>query len=510
VDVLAKTIKRQVLLISICLIAYLGTLTSDYYWDGITFALQIEKVASGEQGPRLLFHQNHLLFNAVGYLIYQMSDAIGFNTRALYLLQVTNTFTGVLAVGILFKTAERIIGNSYVAFVAAAGFAVSAVWWKIATDANAYSLSILLMLLCISNLFSTRPRWYLAGLALAGAMLIHQLASLVYPATVVAVFSSKAIEHKARFAIRMSSTAWLFCISIYYVCAVVLHNIINPLDVLKWATSNPSGVTPSLNPIQGLLLLPRINLDSIIGHRFGLFASEPHYVELLFAVSALVAIVMLVVSAARKTGLREILRSLSISSLQTNKQWGQNSPVLATWIGAYVIFLVFWEPWQVYYRAFYIPAVALLVALLLSNYHCNANRTSGVAALAVCTLMLVNFAFYIGPLTRPNANKLIAEARNANNVWDENTVIYFADRKEADTTFEYFNDKTRWRRLRLVNQLSIEGVLERISKETESVWLNKGVAESVDRDWLARHEGRRIEVTMTNETALYVEILSSK
>ena len=36
---------------------YLATLTSDYYWDGITFALQIEKVARIERSPSVLFHQ---------------------------------------------------------------------------------------------------------------------------------------------------------------------------------------------------------------------------------------------------------------------------------------------------------------------------------------------------------------------------------------------------------------------------------------------------------------------
>src|SRR5262245_33929893 len=64
-------------------VIYLATLTSDYFWDGITFALQIEKVAKGERSIALLFHQNHLLYNAFGYLLYVAARALGLSVKAL-------------------------------------------------------------------------------------------------------------------------------------------------------------------------------------------------------------------------------------------------------------------------------------------------------------------------------------------------------------------------------------------------------------------------------------------
>lgn len=66
---------------------YLTTLTSDYYWDGITFALQVEKVAGMERSRSLLFHQNHLFYNALGYAAYELIRALSFSARALYVLQ---------------------------------------------------------------------------------------------------------------------------------------------------------------------------------------------------------------------------------------------------------------------------------------------------------------------------------------------------------------------------------------------------------------------------------------
>src|SRR5215468_7493278 len=77
---------------------YLATLTSDYFWDGITFALQIEKVARGERAIRLLFHQNHLLYDLFGYALYWPARAIGPGVRALTVLQLANVALGSWAV----------------------------------------------------------------------------------------------------------------------------------------------------------------------------------------------------------------------------------------------------------------------------------------------------------------------------------------------------------------------------------------------------------------------------
>lgn len=145
---------------------YLATLTSDYYWDGITFALQIETVAKGERGAELLFHQNHLLYNAIGYLLYQTSHAAGVTIRALDLLQITNALVATLGIVVFFRIAARQTENRYDAFVCTGALAFSSVWWKLSTDANAYMLSIVLLLVCASSLLSPKPRWLLPGLRL--------------------------------------------------------------------------------------------------------------------------------------------------------------------------------------------------------------------------------------------------------------------------------------------------------------------------------------------------------
>lgn len=144
-------------------VIYLATLTSDYYWDGITFALQIEKVAKGERGAALLFHQNHLIYNGFGYVLYRITQALGFSIRALQVLQIANAIAGAIAVGVFYRVAFNVTRSRVAAILSAAALAFSAVWWKLATDANAHIISILLILVCARALMAKTPSWILAA-----------------------------------------------------------------------------------------------------------------------------------------------------------------------------------------------------------------------------------------------------------------------------------------------------------------------------------------------------------
>jgi Dolichyl-phosphate-mannose-protein mannosyltransferase len=494
------------------ILIYLATITADYYWDGVTFALQIEKVARMERGAALLFHQNHLLYNALAYLPYCLLQASGLAVRALYLSQVANAFAGAAAVAVFFRMAERLTRSRYAAIVSTAALAFSAVWWKLATDANAYMLSILLILICAVALLSARPRWLLAGLAFAGAMLIHQLASLFYPAALVAVFTNPRIEKKWPFAVKLSALAWGITVAAYTLCASLLHSVNEPLALIKWAVSNPSGVAPSANPLHGLKLLPRGNLDMIVGHNFALYASQGGSIARLLALAALIAAICFLLKFLRIATMAEVISGFIRIAPQTRERLKTVAPMLVTWIGAYIVFLLFWEPWQVLYRAFYLPPLALLFGLALSNYHHATNAMpTGAAALAVATLALFNLAFYIAPNMRADANPLVAAARNTHQIWNGKTVIYFSDRSEADTTFEYFNEQTEWRRLTATVRSGIDDEIQQANGQGGQVWLNKGAAESVDFDWLARRaRGRTITLESPGAPARYVELLPAQ
>ena len=186
-----KTLATSALIGASVLLLNIATRTADYYPDGITFALQIQKVARGERGLNTLVHQNHLLYNVVAYQMYRALHAAGSQIRPLDFLQISNALIGAAAIALFFLIAERETRNRYAAAVCSYALAVSAVWWKLSTDADAYMISVLLLLVCVSNLLGSAPRWFLAGLALAGAMLMHELAACFFPAALVAIAIGK-------------------------------------------------------------------------------------------------------------------------------------------------------------------------------------------------------------------------------------------------------------------------------------------------------------------------------
>ena len=498
---------------------YVLTLTSDYFWDGITFALQIEKVARGERGNELLFHQNHLLYNAFGYFSYCLARRVASSIQALTVLQVANVFVAAAGVGVFCRIAERVTRSRYAALVCSSALAFSATWWKLATDADAYVLSVLLILICLENLLSQRPRWYVAGLALAGAMLIHELASLFSIAAVVAVFSSRKIQRKRRFAAAMWALAWSLTITTYYLCAGLLHNFRHPLDVVRWATSNPSLIAPSSNPIPGMGLTLRASLDLIVGHSFSMFRQQGRIGWVLAAALIILASVFIV--RLMRISPTQFIESLHIAAPEIADSWKQSIPVLIAWVSLYLAFLCFFESQDPYLRLFYAPALALGFGLMLSNYRLLTAKQQGVrsgslrfprtAVLAVATLALFNFAFFINPHMRRESNAIVAAARNANRVWDDSTVILYANHNEADTTFEYFNKETHWQRLSSASIDTLDSTIETAYKEGRSVWLNKQAVGRIDANWLAQYaQGKQIRVDADYAQALYIEILPKR
>lgn len=487
---------------------YSATLTADYYWDGVTFALQIEKVANAQRGAGLLFHQNHLIYNGFGYVLYRITQALGLSIRALQVLQVANAITGAIAVGVFYRVVFFVTRSRAAAILSAALLAFSAVWWKLATDANAYVISILLILVCARALLGNKPSWMCAGLALATAMLFHQLASLFYPAALAAIFANPNIQKKGRFALGLSTLAWGPTLFAYYLCASLLNDIKDPMGVIRWATSNPSGVSLSGNPLRGIALLPRGNLDLIVGHNFALYRSQAGWIEYLFTFIAVCTAVGFIIRAAREPRRLEFLKGRYQFGSEIRAQWRLCGSMLTIWAGAYLALLLFWEPSQTLYRAFYLPALALGFALILWNLHrvMGASLTK-TAALAIATLAFFNLSFFVVPHMRANANPLIAAARQANQDWNEATVIYFADRKEADTAFEYFNDKTDWRRLNPTTMAKIDAEIRLALDQGKQVWLNKGAVGALGSEWLARQAlGREITLDAPPASAHYIEL----
>src|SRR6476619_1505217 len=107
------------------LVLYLAFPTKAYYWDGIVFAQAIEDVSSGVAPVSSLAHQNHLVYDIVGYFFYRLLRVFGPNVRAITALQILNSFVSAGCAAILFLILRDTLRSAYFAVCLTLLFALS-------------------------------------------------------------------------------------------------------------------------------------------------------------------------------------------------------------------------------------------------------------------------------------------------------------------------------------------------------------------------------------------------
>src|SRR3569833_408461 len=100
------TARTRILLTALILALYIGFATRTFYWDGVLFSLYIEDAAAGTISKAVLFHPNHLFYNAFGYLTFQIGSAVGLHARALSVLQGVNIVASVATASLVFVFAR--------------------------------------------------------------------------------------------------------------------------------------------------------------------------------------------------------------------------------------------------------------------------------------------------------------------------------------------------------------------------------------------------------------------
>ena len=113
---------------------YASFLTRNYYWDGLSFAIDIEHA----QSWRDLINVHHLLYNFIGYGEYLL---LGKSVRALYLMQWTNSLAGGVLIGLAYRLLRSIAVPAANSAACAAIIGTAATFWKFSTDSDSYILA---------------------------------------------------------------------------------------------------------------------------------------------------------------------------------------------------------------------------------------------------------------------------------------------------------------------------------------------------------------------------------
>ncbi|HYG79920.1 MAG TPA: hypothetical protein VD861_06005, partial [Pyrinomonadaceae bacterium] len=220
------------------LLLYLPLLTKNYYWDGIFFARVIEE-ARGLDAT--LLHPNHLVYNVVGYLFYKLAQGAGLQLRAVEVLQILNCFFAAASAYALFRILQDCFRSAYLSATLTLLFAVSATWWKFATDADSYIPSVFFLLVSFYFVLPHRePRPFLAAAAHAAAMLFHQLAIFFFPVAVLGIFlqtTSRPTKRRLAEVFKYAAAAFLLTFPAFLFSFYLITGGLEVAPLARWLTN---------------------------------------------------------------------------------------------------------------------------------------------------------------------------------------------------------------------------------------------------------------------------------
>ncbi len=451
-------------------LVYLGVPTRKYYWDGVSFAINIERGAADPSG---LFHPNHLLYNTLGYALYRLARYFTADARALFVLQRANAVLAAACVAMICRILiARGVAVSRAVWLALL-FACAATWWRFATDADAYIASILLLLGCARLLLpGEAPRPLAVSATHCGAILFHQLAVLFFPVAALALYRQAPERPKALRAVLVYAVGTTLPVLAAYAAVFRVIGESRSGTFLSWVTYHSPDSAFSFEPLRNLGWSALGTLRLFAGGKLGAMRGD------WIGISALVllggAVFLLI------TRHREFISALREAACGVIR-W-REFPELTLWIAVYAMFLFFWMPRNTFYRLFYLPPAILLLGGAAPWR--GASRAS-VLPCFVAALALWNFSFSIYPQSFAENNRPLEFAFEQGPQWPPGTAVAFREFPSDLWTISYFNPQAFWIRLTSVHQ--IEALRQSSMQSGRSLWLDGSAY-----DWLeASAEGKR-------------------
>lgn len=483
-------------------VIYLLFPTKNYYWDGIAFAQTIED-APGINSS--LIHPNHLLYNVIGYVWYRLVRGVGIDIRAVHALQILNGLLAAVCTLVLFQILKRALRSSYLSLALTLLFAFSATWWKFATDADSYILSVLFLLISFYLIFpGNKAGPFLVALTFSVSMCFHQLAVIFYPVIVLGLFlQSSAGRQKQRFMtpLYFSLLALAITFTAYCYCYYLITGTLDFGKFIHWITSFSTDVSFSFDARSNLFYSLRGHWRLFFGGRFNAIKG---------LLNPFIVLLMIGLAAVLVTFLYKLLRSFGkpdlqwVGLLKTDRQLRSLLMLSALWTAAYFVFLFVWLPQNTFYRLFYLPALILMVGLILAaRERAHPQQRRYRLALFIVIVSLFNFLFLIFPYSHAQKYPPLAFALEMSHVWPRGTVIYYDMPNSDNSLVRYFNSTTTWRQLP-----TDPGVLERevgdVYARGVTAWLEASAIDQLSTtpdgaQWLSRHAREESRHALVNK-----------
>ena len=471
---------------------YLAFPTKAYFFDGIDFAYTIE------QAPRLqasLTHPNHLIYNVVGWLFYQLMLGLGLEIRAVSALQILNSILSVVSAYVLLKTLKSMLRSTYICYCLTLLFAFSATWWKYSTDADAYIPSVLFLLISFYLALPSRESPpLLVALIYSIGLCFHQIAIVFFPVLLLAIFLQNRERGQRQRIINAAvfgCAATLITFAAYAISFYFLTGSFHIANFLRWAMSYAPDESFGFHALNNLGFSIRGHFRLFFGGRLN--ASSGMLSPLVIALFVILATVFLllafrVIRHFRKPDLRWV------DSLRNDPDRRTIVILCLTWISVYLVFLFFLLAHHTYYRLFYLPAIIILAGLVLDSYD-SAMRIARKYRLAlfVAVLSLANFLMLIFPYSRVEKYPPLALAMEMAQLWQPGSVVYYGLPNADQSLVRYFSPGTSWKQLKTTDLTVLDAELQDAKLRGGSVWLETTAidqlrATPIGSEWLKKHE----------------------
>lgn len=472
------------------LLIYLFLPTKNYYWDGVYFALNIEKALRLEA---YLFHPNHLLYEVAGYWLYSAANYAGFHLRAIQALQIANSILSALSILVVYAILLTTTHSRYIASTLSILFAFSSTWWKFSTDADSYIPTILMMLIAFLLVIRpTKARPLAVALSHSAAMVFHQLAVFLYPVLLLglALQTSSSTRAKRRWVlVQYTVGASLLTLSAYWYGYATGEGHHDLRHFLRWLTSASPDAHFTFNPWGNLVTALRSQVQLLLGGRA---TSMMRFVNPLIAFLVLLLLTLSIALAVRIARHRDELRSLFRAALTSQGELSGLWKLTVLWIATYWLFLYFWLAHNSFYRLFYLPPLVFFLGVALARYKASGGVRRWRTALLACCVVLSNFVFSIYPHAHVADNPVLSFALQMNKIWPPGTEVYYGSFNTDDSCFSYFNPQTVWKPIAVDSLDNLDHGLVSIYGQGRTAWVDVTGAEllsssPVGGDWLKAH-----------------------
>ncbi len=420
------------------LLLYWNTRTSANTFDAVSYANQIAHLYPRTGDPRWLFHPHHLLFNALGYVLWRFAGLLGFQGGSLVVLQSVNAVLGASGVVIHYFTLRRLLQRSHgLPFLIALGFALSFGCWICATDGRVNMPSVFLMLAAFSILtrVTVSPSMSLAALTgtlAGGAVLFHESAGLFVVVGLAGVLLSPGEWKQRRWAAVVYLAAWSLMAALpYLVVGVFVLHLYSLSAFHAW-----SAEYTELGWWWDFRILHNIGSDFYAFRHAGF--AEPGRRASTFTL----ALYWVSVAGWLASG------SVILASLP--QLWRSPSRnlvvVLALWMGVYAAFFTVWSPG---YFVFWVPVLtpaSTLLALTLAHYRARRGGVLVNWLLGgwIAVYALLNLQVSILPHLAPQSDpfrRIAADVRAHTQFGDVVLVAGAGDGGPCEVALPYFADR---------------------------------------------------------------------